>query len=372
MVPATQTQSPFIIRLPREVRDAIYLQLWRSVGLRQHIIHHGIAGDKHFCRWSCTTDFEVEDKLQQDLENLRIELGISLGEDIFRDREDNEPPYARRLQSPWMNHWPCGERAFDAHGINAINGMITATGVCWKKDDRKKFQGSWLSPYMPMLLSCKLVSNECLQSIYELTTFVFTDVLTMQLFFGRCARPQPGTERIMPPAFLKHSRSLELSLNPDFPALLPCVDLDIPGIPRHHDVYDFHWLRIDQCPNLQSLKVWIASRSIIWASLLNRNYCGVTQFNADGLKRLLAPFKTFESVTISTPLSRTISPQVGYVDVGDACGVRLYKRGSGDRFHPFLTMVDPDSVFDGLILTNPAEEVRLALDDGTYITMKDL
>ncbi|TEA14158.1 hypothetical protein C8034_v003724 [Colletotrichum sidae] len=157
MAPAPQTQSPFISRLPREVRDAIYLQLWRSTGLRQHILYHGIAGDEHFCRWSCTTEYEVEDKLQQDLEKLRTDLGVSLGKDMLRGRGDNKPPYARHLQSAWMNHWPCGERAFNEHDIQAIRGLTTAYGACWKKDGKLKLQDPWLSPYIPMLLSCKLM-----------------------------------------------------------------------------------------------------------------------------------------------------------------------------------------------------------------------
>jgi hypothetical protein len=36
----SQSKSAFVTRLPREVRDAIYLELWRLKGLRQHIVSH--------------------------------------------------------------------------------------------------------------------------------------------------------------------------------------------------------------------------------------------------------------------------------------------------------------------------------------------
>ena len=58
-----QTQSAFITCLPAEIRNAIYLELWRSAGLRQHILWHGEGnGGRHFCRWRCEAEFEVDDE----------------------------------------------------------------------------------------------------------------------------------------------------------------------------------------------------------------------------------------------------------------------------------------------------------------------
>ncbi|KAI8295016.1 hypothetical protein K4K59_004837 [Colletotrichum sp. SAR11_240] len=290
-----QTQSAFVSRLPREARDAIYFQLWRVCGLRQHILWHGAAEDKHFCRWSCTTDHQVEDELQRDIEKMREQLGVSLGQEIVRDRHDNAPRFS---------------------------------------------------------------STECLQSIYESTTFIFTDLVTVQMFFGACAiHPAMKTAKtgVTPPAFFQHARSLELSLSPDFPALLMCANYDLPGIPRRHDVYDFHWLRFDKFKNLQNIYIWIAARSLTCGIEANSSFCGIKEFDVQGLKDMLSSFKTIESVTLSTPLSQRIGPQEGYVDIGASSGVRLYKRGSGDKFHPFLTLIELDCVFDGLIHTHPTE-----------------
>ncbi|KAK2052205.1 hypothetical protein LY76DRAFT_671853 [Colletotrichum caudatum] len=184
-----RTLSAFISRLPREVRETVYLQLWRSRGLRQHILWHGAATDQHFCRWSCNTEYRVKDELQRDIEKMRAELGDPLIQEIMRDR----------------------------HGRKNAS------------------HGPWSSAYIPMLLPCKLISTECLRSVYESTTFIFTDMRAMQMLFDHCAL-HPAMETLktgeIPPAFFKHARRLELSLGPDFPALLMCANYDLPGIPR--------------------------------------------------------------------------------------------------------------------------------------------
>ena len=154
-----QTSALLVTRLPREIRDAIYLELWRAKGLRQHLFWHGgSAKDPHFCRWTCTTDFQVTDKLQQDIEQLRSELNIPLGQDITRRHDPRAVTYGRRLQSAWINHWACGERAEKEYGITAIWGYATSESGCWKKKkkDADNFSTSQ-SEYISMLLSCKLM-----------------------------------------------------------------------------------------------------------------------------------------------------------------------------------------------------------------------
>ncbi|KAF4810790.1 hypothetical protein CGCSCA5_v010373 [Colletotrichum siamense] len=175
----------------------------------------------------------------------------------------------------------------------------------------------------PYLNTYNFSSTECLQSIYESTTFVFTDLATIQMFFGACAiHPAMKTVKtgVTPPAFFKYARSLELSLSPDFPALLMCANYDLPGIPRRHDVYDFHWLRFDNFKNLQNIYIWIAARSLTCGIEANSSFCGIKEFDVQGLKDMLSSFKTIESVTLSTPLSQRIGPQEGYVDIGAAPG----------------------------------------------------
>lgn len=160
-----QSHSTFVTRLvslPPEIRDAIYLELWRSHGLRQHIVRHGKQEDKHFCSWPCTTEYQVEDGLQREVEELRCRLGIPIGEDMGSyglGRNAEVTALTRRLQTPWFNHWACGERAWREHDLDAFSTLTTSRITCWKKShgEEKKDRVATRSPYLPILLSCKLL-----------------------------------------------------------------------------------------------------------------------------------------------------------------------------------------------------------------------
>ncbi|KAI2639048.1 hypothetical protein GGS26DRAFT_543706 [Hypomontagnella submonticulosa] len=90
-----QTKSIFVNRLPREIRDAIYLELWRSCGLRQHILWHGKTEDKHFCHWPCAMEYGVQDELQQDIEELRAQLRVPLGQWINKGQHEKTSLYCK-------------------------------------------------------------------------------------------------------------------------------------------------------------------------------------------------------------------------------------------------------------------------------------
>ena len=164
----------------------------------------------------------------------------------------------------------------------------------------------------------------------------------------------PNQTFTTPPAFFRHSRSLELSLSADFPMNLICAAYDMPDLQRRHDTYDFHWLRLERFQNLRSVNIWIAARSISCRLDSDNNFFGIKQFSADALKNVLAPFGHIKSVTVSTPLGSS----VGSKEDGDVKDVvpprmRLYKRGSGDRFHPFLNFIKIGGELDGVINTSP-------------------
>lgn len=143
-----QPQSA-LLALPREVRDLVYLELWRSCGLRQHILWHFDESSPHFCRWPCRTEFRVDDPVQAEVEGLREELGFAPGRSLDIDT------YARRLRSPWLNHVLCGEHAEHVHGLEAGVGRSTGLQSCWKPGRGEEYTPPPRSPYIPMLLSCK-------------------------------------------------------------------------------------------------------------------------------------------------------------------------------------------------------------------------
>ncbi|KAF5604269.1 uncharacterized protein FSUBG_6887 [Fusarium subglutinans] len=263
--PDPQLQSSFITRIPREVRDKVYLELWRSCGLRQHIIWHKDTQDvtkSHFCRWRCTTPFEVEDGLQEAINTTRIELGVALG-DSFSNKG-----YALQLYSAWKNHFTCGERIAQVHGSDASPGisMCSSRGPCWSSPQSNPENPATWSPYLGTLLSCRLMSSECLKSIYESTTFIFTDVIALNMFVGFCKVPKSMEEESKvttpPPAFRTLGRHLELSLEPVFPMLLACSSpVQTPLVEERHKSPNFHGLRLDLLENLTTLDIWIAARS---------------------------------------------------------------------------------------------------------------
>jgi hypothetical protein len=365
-----QLQCSFATHLPRKVREAIYLELWRSSGLRQHIMWHPDYSDtirSHFCRWPCTTTYQVEDELQEKIEILRQQKNVPFGDDL------TSTLLGRRLQSPWLSHWQCGEHAEEAHK-DATGNHITSGGHCWKKSPLHDHDRSSKSAYIPMLLSCKLMlvyeyqfrpeeanlssSSECVASIYGSTTFIFTDMMALQMFLGYCEIPPAMKDMpnisLLRQSFFRHTRYLELSLTPEFSVSIPCT-MNLPGIDTEktlHHVFDFHWLRLKQFVNLQSIKIWIAARSISPILSHYPSFVTTDQLGFNSLQRALQCFDNIDGVTISTPLNHEISPEDGFVQNLPNSNIRLWKRGTGDRFHPYLWYPNPGDFLDGVIHTN--------------------
>ncbi|KAI8654320.1 hypothetical protein NCS56_01389000 [Fusarium sp. Ph1] len=399
--PNPQSNSP-LLKLPREVRDAIYLEVWRFTGLRQHIVAHWGASDStdakpHYCRWKCCTEFEVEDRLQELIENVRIQKGIPLGHNILGSPVSPGLDYQGLLSSPWDNHWKCWIEIAEGYGreyttasYGQVNGHSTSTSGCrcWKdiaKDpedskaswDRKRtpppkppsrwkraiekvkkakeairpppsLEPTWTGgPYMPMLLSCKLLFPEIVQSLYRSTTFIFTDLKAWQFWLGYCEpHPQKSDWPELgeaPRAFLNHAKSIELCLHPSFRFEVPCTD---PGLSAHpeqlHDPYDFHWLNIDRFQNLRSLKIWMSARTLSQFKnpvLHQWNHHKMDQFSLDELRKTMLSFDNLDEFIISTPLAQNIGPEDGYVQgVMKKPNHHIWKRGTGDHFHPLMDM----------------------------------
>ena len=164
---------------------------------------------------------------------------------------------------------------------------------------------------------------------------------------------------ITPPGFYKYARTLELSLSADFTGALLCANYDLPGLERRHEVYDFHWLRLDLFQNLHTLNIWISARANTMAleeTASTYNYTGITELNTEELERVLSHLSHVATVTLSTPLAPSVGPEEGFVE--GYVKARVYKRGSGDKFHPPLYPIQPDGTFDGVIHTSPTRYVQ--------------
>ena len=124
-----------LFSLPLEIRQLIYLELWREAGLGQHIfIHRG--GYTHApCILS---DQNAPDQRQVEVDRLWGDWESPMGTCVENHL------WARRLSSAWCNHWRCEERAAARSA---------------KAPDR--------SPFLPMLVACKRMYVFLLLSFIE-------------------------------------------------------------------------------------------------------------------------------------------------------------------------------------------------------------
>ncbi|KAM7212969.1 hypothetical protein V8F06_011623 [Rhypophila decipiens] len=371
-----QRQPAFITRLPREIRDLIYLELWRASGLRQHILRHYRFQNKHleeahFCRWPCRTEFEVKDGLQEDIDALRRQLGLSLPGPSESDKVITDVRCYRRLRSPWLNHWACGERLEEESGFEIVTSAPSTSVIHPPPCPRRTPADP--SSYIPMLQSCKLISAESKKSIYESTTFIFTDVMTFQLFAGYCKTPNCAVENrflnigFPKPVLLEHVRLLELSLTPNFELVLPCSASSFPGETikeeNLHNAYDFHWLRLNRFRNLRSLNIWMAARGHDMFPLSAEDpdpvFVPITRLDTEHLMRSLANLAGSFKVTLSTPLHEEITPEDGYVEGIAPPNVRLWKRGTGDWYHPDMLPGGPTSPLYGRVSMGSRRKLKV-------------
>lgn len=185
----------------------------------------------------------------------------------------------------------------------------------------------------------------------------------LQMFIGYCEVPPPIMNRpkiaVPPPAFFKYARELELSLTPNFPIVIPCADPYCHRQEDLHNVYDFHWLRLHEFQNLSNINIWVTARGIPLRFDKEHDFISITQLDVDAVAKALSCFGNINSITLSTPLSRDIGPEDGYVEGIARPGIRLWKRGSGDRFHPHLVPIRPGRTLDGVIRTSASRYVQV-------------
>lgn len=111
-------------RLPVEIRELIYNEIWRTAGLRQHIL----IRNGYYTHIRCITDHNAPDERQ-------VEVGRLWGTEIrpFTQGLPSNGLWNRRLNSGWSNHWKCEERAASRSSSTVLDP----------------------APFLPMLLVCK-------------------------------------------------------------------------------------------------------------------------------------------------------------------------------------------------------------------------
>lgn len=309
--------SSLFFRLPPEIRDAVYLALVENAGFSQHIILHEDAEENNsgqdkpprFCSWPCTTEYDVE---------------------------GNDNPHGLNngcQKSRWHNHWRC-----ESAMLQACAGEGQVDGPCRA---RRTPTG-----YLPMMLACRRMYWELSPVIYANTRFVFTDVVTYQMFMGVCPgeadsdsneeeqeeqhvaqREEPHNP---PPQFMQHTRELDLSMSMEFPMQMPCsaeLEAEVEAGLGKHSAYDFHWLQLDKLASCRKVNLWIAFDRPPHCMFYGRY---ITDKSPNFLRKSLMAFEPADhvQVTLSTPLSFYVGPlqACGAVDELSRPNVRVWKR----------------------------------------------
>ncbi|KAK1574589.1 uncharacterized protein LY79DRAFT_652390 [Colletotrichum navitas] len=165
-----QLATGFFGKLPEEVREMIYQELWRAAGLGQHVIRTQ-AGYAHS---RCLFD--------------RPGATAADGEEPWEfnwmapDAHGPGPLWYKREMSTWCDHWKCEESREEREIWRDIARGRTGRSVPCE---------TWTA-FLPMMLTCKRMYSECASSIYDSVAFAITDIALARNLFGARHRGPAG------------------------------------------------------------------------------------------------------------------------------------------------------------------------------------
>ncbi|KAF9870452.1 hypothetical protein CkaCkLH20_12119 [Colletotrichum karsti] len=169
-----QLQSGFFSALPLEIRQNIYRQLWIAAGSTQHVYKAGPSFLAPLSHCQCISDPNAEDIREIELTRILAtpplepaegQAGALTEEAAIQRDEIND--WRLRNASVWCHHWACEEHP---PVLRPVDGWIG------DKDDDKKKQRVMVkefSPFLSILLTCKRMHQEAIDSIYDAITFSF-------------------------------------------------------------------------------------------------------------------------------------------------------------------------------------------------------
>ncbi|KAI1413931.1 hypothetical protein F5Y13DRAFT_160348 [Hypoxylon sp. FL1857] len=178
-----QPASTFLRDLPIEIRRMIYNLVW--IGPYDHKYHAVRGRHIHFQNghWVSTRCVMYED--DEDLDLVQNNMDI-----VYRSGKGDLLMWQRRLASTWgCRHWRCEERVQHERR---------------KSVDRTNF--------MSMMLVCKRMFPEVVESIFESHKFLFNDFFSAHRFFVYSPSP-----------YISSIRHLDLSLSLPFHEYLPFI-----------------------------------------------------------------------------------------------------------------------------------------------------
>ncbi|EFQ30455.1 hypothetical protein CGRA01v4_10001 [Colletotrichum graminicola] len=196
----SQLQSSFFSRFPLEIRQSIYSYLWLAAGPTQHVYRSGASVLAPLSHCQCIADLDAEDIRETELGRLLntppadpAMLGGSVAPGST-DERDAITDWRFRLASNWCNHWLCEEeppvlRTINDNSVSAEGADEEQTSPENGKNHRRRRQAlvKDFSPFLAILLTCKRMHGEAVDSLYESTTFSFVGTGALSRFIKTTA-----------------------------------------------------------------------------------------------------------------------------------------------------------------------------------------
>ena len=261
-VPDEQMHSPFFNKLPLEVRQNIYHQLWLSAGITQHIYRAGNSPFAELSHAACITDPDAKDPRDEEVARRCQDQRADDPGDIDAAYEElTDPPgettddWVVRLFSDWSNHFRCEEQPGFAQLAPSerlrrhLEEDVQADGTLVQKLPAR-LPALFYSPFLAPLMVCRRMAIEARQSLYENLTFSFIGTAAMQRFLETTS-----------PESLARVRSLHLIWRA--PTEAYCYNGEDPDNPNNRNLVAAltEWTSLWQStlnflPRLQELRIW--------------------------------------------------------------------------------------------------------------------
>ncbi|KAL0780098.1 hypothetical protein CaCOL14_004582 [Colletotrichum acutatum] len=159
-----QSSPGLLGRLPKEIREIIYRELWRTSGLGQHIVQTETGFGHSRCLVERLESTIVEGDNAWEFNWMGSDSGARGSVSLWYKRE----------MSTWCDHWKCEEARDEREIWRDVGRRRTSHGVYVDAS----------SPYLPMMLTCKTLYAECSSSIYRSIVFTITDISLARNLFG--------------------------------------------------------------------------------------------------------------------------------------------------------------------------------------------
>ncbi|OHF02133.1 hypothetical protein CORC01_02712 [Colletotrichum orchidophilum] len=175
-----QSQSSFFSALPLEIRQNIYSHLWQATGSTQHVYRSGPSTLAPLSHCQCIADLDAEDNREVELTRVlntppaapsTTEGGVGPDSAEEMDAINN---WRFRLVSSWCNHWTCEEEPPVLREFGQLSLEDEAEEEKAKdgsKGKKRQLLVKEFSPFLAVLLTCKRMHEEAMDSIYNDTTF---------------------------------------------------------------------------------------------------------------------------------------------------------------------------------------------------------